>query len=337
MHMRLSIFGFDPLNKPENKKPNTKPVETNQFVSSKVPAVKKTPKLGLFKNKGLVLLILAALIFFSLLGYVYINKGFNTKIESTKNYDGLPFDKTKYEHGIFVGNVTVYWEDLLRKYNLLYDSNPENWSNLANWKNVINKVTEDAILQNEGVKTNLFAGEDSSRLDPIKITRARNYFDTKGKEYLSGEAITVWFYNDKIPEMGLDPAKKITFDLISEVRSKILANSITMKDGADLISSDFKLSEIDPAYQANAYLKFTYISPEDRVFHDDYVDKLLRDIEVGEVSEVITGHDFKDDSKYDAFYIVLKVNEKTSKEKFPFKSSENVIRKRILEGYKLEL
>ena len=63
----------------------------------------------------------------------------------------------------------------------------------------------------------------------------------------------------------------------------------------------------------------------------------MRDLKSGEMSEIMIGHDFKADAKYEAYYAILKINEKTSQSEFPFKSSEQIIRKRILEGYKIEL
>ena len=335
--MRLSIFGFEPTSKktapsvakeanvlpPKNAKGQTKKNFLNKF--------------SFFRNKLVILLIFSALLLIAVVCYIFLTGGFMFNKVTPEEYDGLPFDKSKYEQGVFVGNVVVHWEDLLRRYELLYDNSPENWSNLANWKNVLNQVNSDAILQNEGARKGLYDSKDNSKIDPLKVTRARNYFDSKGKEYLSGEVITVWFYDENIPSMELEPAKKITYDFMSEVRAKVLSNELTMKGAGDLIASNFKLAEIDPAYQANAYLRFTYISPEQSVFHDDYIDKKMRDLKSGEMSEIMIGHDFKADAKYEAYYAILKINEKTSQSEFPFKSSEQIIRKRILEGYKIEL
>jgi len=334
--MRLSIFGFDPLAKKSNPviSKDTKVVVPNEI---KKPVKKSFFKFALLKNKLVVLFIACLLTFVSLIIYVSVNKGFGGDKVVLESYDGLPFNKSKFEQGVFVGNVTVHWEDLLRRYEILYDNSPENWSNLANWKNVLNQVNSEAILQNEGARKGLFESKDNSTLDPIKVNRARNYFDSKGKEYISGEAITVWFYNEQVPSIGLVPAKETALKFISDVRSKILSNEITMKSAGDLISSNFSLSSIVPAYQSNAYMKFTYISPDQSVFHDDYLDKTMWDLKAGETSEILTGHDYSGDAKFEAFFIVLKISEKTSSKEFPFKSSDQIIRKRILEGYKLEL
>jgi len=165
--MRLSIFGFDPLAKKSNPviSKDTKVVVPNEI---KKPVKKSFFKFALLKNKLVVLFIACLLTFVSLIIYVSVNKGFGGDKVVLESYDGLPFNKSKFEQGVFVGNVTVHWEDLLRRYEILYDNSPENWSNLANWKNVLNQVNSEAILQNEGARKGLFESKDNSTLDPIK-------------------------------------------------------------------------------------------------------------------------------------------------------------------------
>lgn len=330
--MRLSLSGLDSLKRKKTAEPsNEKPREAKSTNS-------KTEKKPVSKKKILIVVFSVLLLTFSsiFIYFFYIQKNFGSMAQ-IETSDALPFDKSKYEDGVFVGNVVVYWADLERKYNLLYPSTPENWSNLANWKNVLNQVNADAILQNEATRQGLFESADNSKLDPIKINRARNHFNTKGKEYVSGEVITIWFNNGTVPNMGLDEAEKLALDFITQVRAKIISNELTIKAGGDLIATNFRLADIDPSYQANAYSKFTYISPDQKVFHDDFMNKKLWELNSGEVSEVIKGHDFDADSKYDAFYAVIKVNEKTTRSEFPFSSADHLVRKRILEGYKLEL
>ena len=73
-----------------------------------------------------------------------------------------------------------------------------------------------------------------------------------------------------------------------------------------------------------------------KIFRDKFVDTLLDknlwELEKGEVSEILTGRDFGGNHWYDAYYTVIKVNDKKIAE---FDSVEELIEARRRQGLKL--
>ena len=125
---------------------------------------------------------------------------------------GYPFDITRFTQGYKIGNTTVYLADLEKRYTLYYP--PSERSKLGNWQKVADLVSQDAIVLSEAVEENILQVRDTTGINPVKVNIARDHFTKKGTSYVSGEMVTVWFYNTQVPKMGLDAAKLKTPSVI---------------------------------------------------------------------------------------------------------------------------
>lgn len=253
----------------------------------------------------------------------------------TDTEQNLPFNRSAFDN-LYVGQVRVTLKDVERKFNLKYEDTPENVQNIENWKQALLKANEDAILQNEGIQQGLYdTNQDLSILDPDKVNTASDYFDTKGKRYISGETVTLWYFNTMEPPIGKENAKKIALQRISDLNQKVKSGELTMQEAAQNIKDDTALAQVDPSHINNAYARFSYISPNKSFYHDDRINQLMWQAQIGEVSDVINGYDFSGNEEYDAYYTFFVVNEKNSES--PYSSSQDLIQQKLNGNYRLEL
>ena len=125
---------------------------------------------------------------------------------------------------------------------------------------------------------------------------------------MTGETISVWFYNMEPPEMGLEEAREYTEELVTDLLEKIRSGEMTMEEAGDVIRNDSVMKEIDIGLEGNAYSLFSIIG-DSQTFTDPELQKDVRSLEEDELSEVLVGRD-KSEDWYDAFFMVVKVDEK---------------------------
>lgn len=247
-----------------------------------------------------------------------------------------PFEITRFTQGYKIGNTTVYLADLEKRYTLYYPSLASSRSELANWQKIADLVSADAIVLSEAVEESILQIRDTTGINPVKVNIARQHFTKKGTSYVSGEMVTVWFYNTEIPKMGIASAKQKTRSVIEELHKDVNAGRLTMKQAADKISYQYELAEIDNAYQTNAFVKFEYAKPGQKVIHDPQINEKLYTLPHGLVSEILTGRDYNSNTQtwYDAYYTFFKITEKKQAE---FDTIEQLIDQRMKEGLKIIL
>lgn len=69
-----------------------------------------------------------------------------------------------------------------------------------------------------------------------------------------GSIVSVWFYNNgHIGPQGLEKGQQIAYQTISPVYDQVKTGKTTMQAAGQVIASNKNLSEIDPAYDANAF------------------------------------------------------------------------------------
>ncbi|GIW63707.1 MAG: hypothetical protein KatS3mg091_509 [Patescibacteria group bacterium] len=245
-----------------------------------------------------------------------------------------PFSAGKVADGIQVGAVRVYLEDINQRFKYSYQNTVENRKDPEKWQAVFDGLTDEIILQNEAVRKGIVFYSDN-KFTPARANFAREYFETKGTTYLSGEAISVWFYNIEPPAMGVEKAKEITRPFIEDLRNQIASGSLTMKQAGEKIKANKSLFEIDEAYEWNAHQEFLYLKKDHKYFHDDILNDYIWKMEEGQLSPVLIGRDFAPEfGWYEAYYIVIKINEKKIQE---FDSVEELIEARKKEGLVLKI
>lgn len=250
--------------------------------------------------------------------------------QTTSTY---PFNSEQLEKGYPIGKVNVTTNDLEDKFKIYFSDTPSNRQNILNWQKVAAIVNQDAILQDEYIKTGLSSSSDS-KINPRVVVEAREYFDTKGTTYVSGEVFSVWFYNTEPPIMGLEQAKTKTKKIMDDLRNKVIQGQYTIKQAADIISGMTELKDIDFAYQTNSYVEFTYLKPTQFKFNDHDLDRQIWEMSPNTVSPVLVGKDYDGEKWYDAYYVVIKV---TDKKTSPYSGADDLIKKKIQEGEKLSL
>jgi len=232
----------------------------------------------------------------------------------------------KFQNGLKVGDVTVTMADLEKEFKLMYEYTPENIGDINNWTKAIDQLNDKAIIQNEGLKEGLFT---EANLNPRKVNEAREFVETKGKTFVSGEFFSIWFLNTTEPAIGVEAAKALVLDKMQSLRSRVLSGELTMKQAGDEIRNDKSLSSVDLAYESNAYRKFENVAPTEPIFTDTAVDQLMWTLDVDEVSEIITANDFGGEGPYAAYYVVIKLDSANTSE---YNSVEDLLRIRKKEG-----
>ncbi|GIW63045.1 MAG: hypothetical protein KatS3mg090_0871 [Patescibacteria group bacterium] len=245
-----------------------------------------------------------------------------------------PFSIDKVKDGIQVGAVKVGLDEINQRFKYSFENTVENRKDPQKWQVVFDRLTDDIILQNEAVRKGVVFYSDN-KFTPARANFARDYFETKGTTYISGESISVWFYNVNPPAMGVEKAKEITRSFIEDLRNQVASGRLSMKQAGDKIKSNKSLFQIDEAYKWNAYQEFLYLKKDHKYYHDDILNDYLWKMEEGQVSPVLVGRDFAPEfGWYEAYYIVIKVNEKKIQE---FDSVQELLEARRKEGLVLQI
>jgi len=251
--------------------------------------------------------------------------------QSNTVFSSKPSSFLKKEYRL--GDVIVRDKDLEERFSLYYPNTPEALGDMRNWQHIASILTDEAIILNEAIKKGIVSSNEKF-LDPKKIELGRKYFEKEGTSYISGEVISVWFYNTKPPPMGVEAAKAKTQALIEKLREKVAKEGISMKQAGEIIASSSQLEEIDFAYKTNAYFTFDFIKPNQKVFNDPDLNKILWQFKEGEVSSVLIGKDFAPSGWYEAYFVVIKISSKKIQE---FDDINKLIEKRKKEGLKIIL
>ena len=209
-----------------------------------------------------------------------------------------------------MGYVTVRLSDLEDKYRLFYKNNYEDRTKLENWSKIADLVSNDCIILNESIKLGKTKTKNINYLDQFEVSNARDEFSKEQVSYLSGEAVTIYFLNMEIPKIGTEAAKQKTRTIIQEIYEKVKNGTYTMKQAGDAIAAMTDLGEIDSAYKSNAYYKFEHKTPTSPLFLDDEISEKVRQLDIGELSEILTGKEGQD--KHEIYYMFVKLTDKNT-------------------------
>jgi len=265
--------------------------------------------------------------------YLYKSPAFLKNSSSLKAFLSPTSFSNFFKKNYRLQNVVVTSKDFEKKFSLYYPNTFFARSNPSNWRHIASILTEEAIILNEGIKKGII-NPNENFLDPNKIEFAREYFRKEGTTYISGEGISVWFYNMKPPTMGVEAAKTKTHVFIKNLREKVVRGEITMKQAGEIIASYDELAEIDVAYKTNAYFTFEFVKPNQKLFNDPELNKILWQFEEGKITPILIGKDYTPSGWYEAYFIVIKINAKKIQE---FDTIEQLIEKRKKEGLEIIL
>lgn len=223
------------------------------------------------------------------------------------------------KNNLVVGNVSLTVEDLNKRFSIFYPESSEYTNNPSLWREVAEKLVREASLQDYASKEGVLPNQPQ-KFDPTKVALALEYFETRGTNHISGEVLTLWFYNTTPPEMGLERARSLQEQRINDIRTKIESGQLTMEQAGEEIKNMTEIGEIDPVWVGNTYSKFEYVSPDQKVFIDPKMNDFIWGLESGQLSEVVVGQDFHNSEPYDAYFSIVKINAKETQ-----KQANNVL------------
>lgn len=225
-----------------------------------------------------------------------------------------------------VGKETLYGQDLDYKLKILkiFSPNAFTTSTEQTHQTIENKALElaieDSIILQAGEEEGIITLTPTVFNNPRKnypernklINQAKKELPSKVVDQIDGESISIWFFNMKPPAMGVEKAKKITYNKITKIYEEIKSGRITFKQAGEKIAADQELEKIAVAYKSNAYSIFREVDRDWQIFHDPELNKVLWSLKEGEISPILTGRDFDANGRpYEAYFTVLKVNRRS--------------------------
>lgn len=246
----------------------------------------------------------------------------------------LPFNPEPLEKGVQIGGVVVYYHDLENLFLLENAPTPENYRNLDLWQAAANELEKRAIVLNEGIRVEyILPKELPLKYDPKLHAEVYDYYEDNELQHVSGELISVWFFNVEPPDIGLEAGQAQAQAVAQDLHSRIV-EGLSMQEAAEILKSNENMKKIDQALERNAYTTFENITRNDQIIHDPQLNDIVWQLELDEVSPVLVGRDFTGEEWFDAYYAILHITEKEL-DKIP--SFEQLYEQRRLEGFTLTL
>lgn len=228
---------------------------------------------------GIILVSLTALAF-----------GFYLYQDSTKT-EPLVKQRQPLELIAQVGDEKIYHIDL----NTELAAQPENVAKDLKTKNrLLGKIAADSIIIQQAVKDKIIDVDDSVYNSPNKDYQKRINLvgEIRGKinsmsNQTSGVAYSIWFWNTNPGPMGVEKGKQFALEKITRVHKLLKDKKIDASRAGEMIKNDSSLSQVDPAYQTNAFFNFT--KRGESVTQSQELDAMIDNIEEGKVSDIVLG------------------------------------------------
>jgi len=165
-----------------------------------------------------------------------------------------------------------------------------------------------ASAERSGQIVKVAASNGTQTLDYAALNEYDEFMRTEGTTYVNAESIVIWFDNFPSSTVSLEERKKIAFDIMTDLRERIEAGEITMKQAGDIIKSNQSLRAVDAAWESNAYREILYAKKDQVTFFDPAIESLLWSMNPGTLSPVLTGRKIiSEDNIPEAYYSLLKV------------------------------
>jgi hypothetical protein len=209
------------------------------------------------------------------------------------------------------GEENIYQKDL--DIELLYYPMQKN---AAAQKLLLEKIAKDSIIlqsaQNEGLvklDESVFNSPQKDYLKRMKLVAdVRKAIENK-QDSISGNVISLWFFNTKVAAVGYDKGKEIALSKITDLYNGVKSKKITPQQAAQEIINDSSLAQIDTSYDSNAILTFK-AGPKDAITFDPAFDALIRQLAPGQVTDIYLAKDkdTKTGKEIDAVYMFAQVD-----------------------------
>lgn len=192
-----------------------------------------------------------------------------------------------------VGEETIYKKDL----DTELASYPPSIKTEDRTKTLLDKIIYDSIIL-QGAAADKFIKLDptvfnSPRKDyaaRIKLVQEAQRIILSKEDSISGVVVGIWFFNTKPGKVGYEKGQQIALAKITELHNDVMAGKITIEEAGTVIKNDSSLAQVDAIYKNNAMFKFT-ITKEQKISFDPEFDKVIRQLKVGEISDVFLLND----------------------------------------------
>lgn len=194
-------------------------------------------------------------------------------------------------------------------------------------KLLLDKIIEDSIIiqsaQKDGfikIDKTVFNSPQKDYLKRVELVKSIKTILDNRQDTIKGNIVAVWFLNRYPGKAGLERGKATALDKITSLHRSVKNNEITILQAAQKIIDDNTLEDIDPDYATNAIISFE-ASPEEKITRDEDFDKVIRNLKVGEISDVFTVKDLASGSeqKQETAYMFAQITERKNqgqKQKF---------------------
>lgn len=260
-------------------------MEDTQLPSPKIPLVRNHFFSFSKKHIFLVLLIILVLTFGI---YLYQNKTFFRKVSPTSH---LAKERQSHQAIAQVGEEKIYQADL--NFELAAQGGIDK-KDIKEKQRLFKKIAADSIIIQQAVKDNIITADQTVYNSPDKDYQKRVNLVKEIREKVndmsnqtSGVAYSIWFWNTKPGEMGVEKGKQFALEKITRVHKMLKDKKIDASGAGEMIKNDSTLSQIDPAYQTNAFFNFT--KKGNSVTQSKEMDIIIDSLKEGEVSDIVLG------------------------------------------------
>jgi hypothetical protein len=218
-----------------------------------------------------------------------------------------------------VGNENIYQQDLNTElaYFPAAEKNEDREQllkdKLIKDSTILQAAQEEALITLDSTVYNSSAKNYLKRIQ--LIAQVKDQLEKKKDRY-KGSVVAIWFYDTRPGPIGYDTGKELALKKITDVRTAVAGNRITMEEAAKQIENDQSLAQVDPAYKANAYFSFDTDLKQDIVFDQDF-NRIIKQLQKGQVSPVVVVKDKEMQSgkptgrQIEAAYMFAQVDERT--------------------------
>jgi hypothetical protein len=212
-----------------------------------------------------------------------------------------------------VGNETIYQKDLDQE----LASYPMPDQETAR-KVLLAKIVKDSVILQaahaEGwikLDESVFNSLKKDYMERTKLVNEVMKIFENRQASVKGNIISIWFNNIYPGPAGYVRGKEIAMEKITSLHARVKNKTITTHEAAQEIIRDRSLEQVDASYASNAILSFN-AGPKETISFDPGFDDLIRNLSVGDVSDVYLAkdEDGRGGGMIDAVYMFAQITEK---------------------------
>lgn len=227
------------------------------------------------RNKKIILIVLSILIIVMLvwLWMFLLVKIFPPPIDSfTTNQTGMPAARDEDRVLESIGNIKIFQKDVDSYKQVYYDQTNEE---------VLGNMKKDLEIINTGINSGLVGNSEQS-IQNLSPSDRRKLASNLEKEYreasvkISGNMITVFFFNQKLLNLSFQEADNLALQIINEIYQKVKSGEITPQQAITSLSTDIRVATIDWNYKNNTGITFKDVVAWDLTSDPLYLDTISK-------------------------------------------------------------